>query len=214
MNPSKASQELARICPPSPEKTSQVLAELKPPPRTLGLQTTLRLRSFRNTFFVLIHVLLAAALVFLFRLFNETDSDLCWIVAIVGVFPAYFYCLYAVFVTYRKRISNFTRAKSVYEKGIAAPCEINTLTFYSNGDYDNLYVSTPGWLGKRFGFVRVDYTFVVKDKCFVGSNFLRYRTARELHINDLLTVIYDPDNPAESLLYPIPPMEFCLALEV
>ncbi len=112
----------------------------------------------------------------------------------------------------------FEACKHVYTNGVPVIGCIVMMSFVSGNDYSSYFNKH----GLRHPFskrrVRIDYSFYIENTLEsgevenvlkTGSVFIHERNARFLALNDPVCVLYDPQNPAKNMLFPIPGEEFC-----
>ena len=108
-----------------------------------------------------------------------------------------------------RRYRSFEKCRKIYENGVLAQGNVVMMSLVCGNDYACYYAQPKKWallLSKR---IRVDYTFGVGNELKTGSVFIRQRNARYIEANDEICVLYDPENPAKNMLFPIPGEEMC-----
>lgn len=141
-----------------------------------------------------------------FDIFIRTSVFWSWCVIIILGPICLIYIPWFLISSFKKRLASFRYFKNIYENGVGAQGEINTLTHITGREEDCSHIET-----KRSNLrskVRVDYTFEYGNGLKTGTAILRESTVEYLYINRKVCVIYLPDNPKENMLFPIPGNEF------
>lgn len=155
---------------------------------------------------------LALAFVVIYHLMEQVltgDALIAW-AAIIGILPLILFW-FPWFLSHRlvQRYRAFEKCRKIYQNGILTRGNVVMMSLVCGNDYACYYAQPKRWallLSKR---IRVDYTFGVDNELKTGSVFIRQRNARYLAANDEICVIYDPENPAKNMLFPIPGEEMC-----
>ncbi|MFA5623622.1 MAG: hypothetical protein WC966_01000 [Bradymonadales bacterium] len=203
----KPKNVIMRFSAPRPQECKSVLAKLADAPRKLHSSYEKRIAFYKFVALLSLSLVGATIAYIVYKRFLYTESDVYWIVGISVLVPLYFYANYLLFKRANARYTSFKRARKLYENGTATIGYVNMLNIYRNGEYQNYFLENIQGISNS-AFLRVDYQFLVDDKCCVGSKLVKLRTACELSINDPIVVLYDPELPTESMLFPIPKSEF------
>jgi len=195
-----------------------VCENLKLAPRTLTLACFNVDLFFRSLFYIVELCAASLAITFLFD-FGTAHAHLCAWAAIFAIIPiALIFIPWKLITGFMRQKRCFEACKHVYSNGIPVQGNVVMMSLVSGNDYSSYFNkhSLRRPFSKRR--VRVDYSFYidntlesgeVESVLKTGSVFIRERNARFLALNDPVCVLYDPDNPAKNMLFPIPGEEFC-----
>ena len=191
---------------PGLEPVDELIANLNDNNRLVHAKG-LRISVLWRLLFILISIVGYGFLsLFCLDLFIRTSVFWSWCVIIVLCPICLIYIPWVLISSFKKRLASFRYLKNIYENGIGAVGEINTLTHISGREQDCSNIERKR-MGIR-GNVRVDYTFEYENSLKIGTAILRESNAEYLYINRKVCVIYLPDNPAQSMLFPMPGNEF------
>ena len=189
-----------------PGLESPAPAEVPAPPRELhpvGIRASVLLRFL----LCIISYVAAGGLGYLCLMeFLMEASFLHWFILIV-LLP---FCLLVVpwylISTFKARMTTFHRYRNIYQNGILTTGAINMLTRISGRDMDSHCIQHSR--RTRQSKIRVDYTFLVDNAVKTGTVLLREQSIDGLAMNSEILVLYLPDDPTQSMIYPTPGYEF------
>ena len=191
---------------PGQQLPADELAALPPTPRPIhgvGIRTSvlLRLLLWLLDYAVGGYIVYACILDYI-----RTASFLAWFI-VIAFTPVFLIAVpWYLVSTFRARMRTFHHYHDIYRNGLPAVGTVNTLTRISGHDMDchNIEYSRRTARSK----IRVDYTFLVDNTVRTGTVLLRERTVAALAMNSEIGVLYLPDDPTRSMIYPIPGDEF------
>lgn len=191
---------------PGLEAAQEVLDSLEAPPRQIvmvggGFDILWRVGLFSVLCFGL--ALLAHPLL---NHFVTSASLSSWALSL-GLVPIVLgFVPYALIRSYRRRRRSGERFERLYRDGSACIGHINILSIVNGNEHDNYYLPRDRAIFQSIR-VRIDYTYLVDAKVLTGSIYLKEESARFIGINDEICVIYDPEKPTVSTLFPVPSKE-------
>ena len=190
---------------PGLEPVEELLSKLEEPHREVHA-SGLRFSVLWRTMAILISVVGFGYLSLIcIDIFIRTAAFWSWLAIIVLGPICLFYIPWFLIKSFKKRLESFKHYKNIYENGVGAKGEINTLTHITGREQDCSHIEKRR-VNSR-GKVRVDYTFEYGNGLKTGTAILRESTVEYLYINRKVCVIYLPDNPLDNMLFPIPGSE-------
>ena len=190
----------------SPDAVMRACAE---PPRQMTLAGLRFDIVVRISLWIVGLVLVSSVLQQLLEQVFDDNSLLAW-GTIVGILPLVL-IWFPWFLTHGlyQRYQSFEKCRKIYENGVLAQGNVVMMSLVCGNDYACYYDHPKRWDFSPSKRIRVDYTFSVGNELKTGSVFIRQRNARYIAANDEICVIYDPENPARNMLFPIPGEEMC-----
>lgn len=191
---------------PGLEAAQEILENLEPRPRQIMMVGG----GFDILWRVAVLVILCSGLLLLaYPLLGDfviSGSLSSWTLSL-GLVPVILgFVPYALIRSYRRRRRSGERFERLYRDGVACIGNVNILSIVNGNEHDNYYLPRDRAVFQSIR-VRVDYTYYADNKVLTGSVYLKEQSARFIGINDEICVIYDPENPSDSTLFPVPSKE-------
>ncbi len=159
---------------------------------------------------ILVFVLSVASCVYVcflcYQNFLDTASFWSWFVIVAVVPVCFFFIPWQLVSSYCSAMRSFRYCKNIYENGRTALGTVQTLTCISGQNLVSHHTER-NWSGSR-AKVRVDYSFDIGNCTKVGTAMISEQNVNYLSMNSDVCVLFLPDNPSESMIFPIPGSEF------
>lgn len=191
---------------PGLESAQDVIDHIAPVPRSLVPAGMGWARVWRTAFF---GIALMASILWCYMHYNvyiSTGSLLSWIACVAIVPVVLGYIPWWLISSYKRRKRTFLHCAEIYRNGTAVLGTVNTITNVNGPEQDCWHVEHR-WTSS-FYKVRVDYTFPIENALKTGSVILRESSVRYLKANDEVCVVYLPESPSDSILFPVPGYDF------
>ncbi|MBQ4360453.1 MAG: hypothetical protein II767_09365 [Proteobacteria bacterium] len=195
---------------PGLETPDEVIESLPDVPRQLHVVGMRWAIAWRILCALLVLLLCAAVCYSSIVYYIESANFIAWMIAVaispigVGFVPWW------LISSYRKHIKSYKYCSRLYEIGKVARGSINMLTRVTGFREDSHHIEHT-WHSSR-SRVRIDYTFDIDGSLKTGTMILREQSIPYLSLNTEVCVLYDPDDPKISMLFPIPSSDFFDAL--
>ncbi|MCL2325372.1 MAG: hypothetical protein FWC40_02570 [Proteobacteria bacterium] len=189
-----------------------VMEQLEPVPRALRPVHWACAAAWRVIVFLLFMLPTLPAMVFLFRWYSETALLLYWFVLVALASLTFIFLPWHLISSYSRKRASFSRCRRLYENGVSTRGQVNMLMRVTGHDHENVYLTQHCTLLSLFSLVRVriDYTFVVEGAVKTGSLYIPEKFARNLGIDEDICVLYNAEDVAESMIFPLPTEAFPL----
>lgn len=191
---------------PGLEPVADVMAQLAETPRSLHAKGLLWGKIWRVAVFL---ICLAATIVCCYRLYGyyvESGKLLSWVIAVAIVPLTLGYLPWWLTTSYIRRVRTFEHCRRIYQDGTPVLGTVNTITNVTGPDQNCHHIEHKRSSSRSK--VRVDYTFAIDNVIKTGSVLLRESSVRYLKVNDDICVIYQPDLPSDSIIFPVPGYDF------
>jgi hypothetical protein len=191
---------------PGLEPAKDVIANISAVPRTLSASGMQWAKIWRTIVFIL--VLIAAALwcYVHYTAYIVSGTLVCWLACAAMLPIALGYIPWWLLTSYKRRKCTFLLCSEIYRNGTAVLGTVNTITNVNGPEQDCFHVERR-WTSSLTK-VRVDYTFPIENVLKTGSVILRESSVRYLKANDEICIIYLPDSPSDSIVFPVPGYDF------
>jgi len=192
---------------PGVAPANEVMTQLEPVPRALRSGGCACAAAWRVIVLMAFVVPTFPAVVFLFRWYSETASLLYWLALVALVSLTFIFLPWHLISSHSRQRASFLRSRRLYEHGVSTKGQVNMLMRVIGSDHENVYLAQQRrTLLSLFSLVRVriDYTFVVEGAVKTGSLYIPEKFARNLGIDEEICVLYDAEDVAESIIFPLP----------